>query len=358
VLSNLNAHTLTGERAGKIMSTEPLVVFITPEVKTALEAEVERAGVGGGLAGGLLFGHPLDERRRLVIGWARPRTEVRFGEKDFNLDQSRTSQQLANAQKLSPEAHYCGVWYIHRTPNKELTDEEWRQTQSVLEDPDYRFGDLVCLVICLYFGELTIYASTFDKYQSARGQFPTPASLLEATDSESLPTDQTRRTRPSTAQRTRTDWYKSPDVAERLNEEHERLTQKYDVEAKLTPDEQMIFRLMPKSGHGKLTFYLVCGPGFPESGPTAFLATGEKRYPLFSPGMHNWSAGEHWLVHIADDMVEWLTWSLDEYMTTAEQALKRGDYQEAADWLTVVLSIDPRRPRAARLLARAQAPLH
>jgi hypothetical protein len=351
---------LTGERAGKIMSTmstEPLVVFITPEVRAALEAEVERAGVGGGLTGGLLFGHPLDERRRLVIGWVRPRAEVRFGEKDFNLDQSRTSQQLDEARGLSPEAHYCGVWYVHRTPDKDLTDEEWVQTQSVLEDPDYRFDDLVCLVICLYFGELTLYASTFDKYQSARGQFPTPASLLEATDSESLPTDQTGRTHPPAAQRVRTDWYKSPDVSERLNEEHERLRPGYDVEAKITPEEHVVFCLRPKSGYGKLTFYLACGPGFPESGPTAFLSTGEKQHPLFSPAMHNWSAQEHWMADIADGMVEWLTWSLDEYMATAEQALNQGDYQEAADWLIIVLSIDPRRPRAARLLARAQAPL-
>jgi hypothetical protein len=343
--------------AGEIMSAEPLVVFITPEVRAALEAEVGRAGVGGDLTGGLLFGYPLDERRRLVIGWVRPNPEVRFGEKDFNLDQSRTSQQLDEARNLSPEAHYCGVWYIHRTPNKELTDQEWVQTQSVLEDPDYRFDDLVCLVICLYFGELTLYASTFDKYQSARGQFPAPASLLEATDSKSLPTDQTGRARPSAAQRVSTGWYKSPDVSERLNEEHRRLAQSYDVEAELTPEEQMIFCLRPKSGYGRLTFYLVCGPGFPKNGPTAFLSTGEKQYPLFSPAMHNWSAVEHWLVDIADGMVEWLTWSLDEYMTTAEKALNQGEYAEAADWLTIVLSIDPRRPRAARLLARAQAPL-
>jgi hypothetical protein len=339
------------------MSTEPLVVFITPEVRAALEAEVERAGVGGGLTGGLLFGHPLDERRRLVIGWARMRPEVRFGEKDFNLDQSRTSQQLDEARNLSPEAHYCGVWYIHRTPNKELTDQEWVQTQSVLEDPDYHFDDLVCLVICLYFGELTLYASTFDKYQSARGQLPTPASLLEATDSESLPTDQTGRARRPAAQRVRTDWYKSPDVSERLNEEHRRLAQRYDIEAELTPEEQMVFCLRPKNGYGRLTFYLACGPGFPQNGPTAFLLTGEKQHPLFSPAMHNWSAAEHWLVDIADGMVEWLTWSLDEYMTSAERALDQGEYAEAADWLTIVLSIDPRRPGAARLLARAQAPL-
>ena len=338
------------------MSAEPLVVFITPEVKAALEAEVDRAGLSGGLAGGLLFGHPLDEERRLVIGWARPNSEVGFGGKDFNLDQSRTSQQLDQARKLSPEAHHCGVWYIHRTPNKELTDQEWVQTQSVLEDPDYRFDDLVCLVICLYFGALTIYASTFDKYQSARSQLPAPASLLEATEAHSLPTDQTSQRRSTGSKPALTGWYKAPGATERLNQEHERLTQKYNVEATLTPDEQMIFRLAPKSGYGKLVFHLVCRPGFPENGPTAFLAIGDKRHPQFSPGMHKWSS-EQWLVDIADDMVEWLVWSLDESIATAKESLRRGKYQEAADWLTIVLSINPRKPRAARLLARAQAAL-
>jgi Tfp pilus assembly protein PilF len=60
---------------------------------------------------------------------------------------------------------------------------------------------------------------------------------------------------------------------------------------------------------------------------------------------------------MADELVSWLGWSLDQYMAAAEEALSRGDYQEAADLLTVVLSIDPRTPRAAHLLARAQAPL-
>jgi hypothetical protein len=338
------------------MSTEPGVIFILPEVKAALEAEVDRTGVSGGLAGGLLFGHPLDEHRHLVLGWARPGPEARFGEKDFCLDQSRTSQQLDQARNLSPEAHYYGVWYIHRTPNKELTDEEWVQTQSVLEDPDFRFDELVCLVICLYFGNLAIHAMTFNKYQSARGQLPTPASLLEATDSQSLPTDQTGQKRPSAARTVRTDWYKSPDAAKRLNLEHKRLTEKYHVEAAMDPNEQMIFQLMPKSGYGKLVFCLACGPGFPDNGPTAFLSAGDKRHPLFSPGMNTWSA-EQWLTDVADGMIDWLAWSLNEYLIAAKNALNRGDYQEAADWLTVVLSIDPRKPGAARLLAKAQAPL-
>lgn len=338
------------------MSTEPAVIFILPEVKAALEAEVDRTSVSGGLAGGLVLGHPLDERRHLVLDWARLSPEVRFGEKDFCLDQSRTSQQLDQARNLSPEAHYSGVWYIHRTPNKELTDEEWVQAQSVLEDPDFRFDESVCLVICLYFGDLTIHAATFDKYQSARGQLPTPASLLEATDSRSLPTDQTGQKRPSAARTVRTDWYKAPDIARRLNLEHERLTQKYRVEATMDPDEQMIFRLAPKSGYGKLVFYLVCGPGFPDQGPTAFLSAGGQRHPLFSPGMNTWSADQR-LTDIADGMIEWLAWSLDEYVVIAQKALSREDYQQAADWLTVVLSIDPRTPGAARLLAKAQAPL-
>ncbi len=338
------------------MSTEPPVVFILPQVEAALEAEVERAGASAGLVGGLLFGHPLDEHRRSVVDWVRPRPEARFGEKDFSLDQSRTSQQLDQARKVAPEAHYCGVWYIHRTPDRELTDEEWVQTRSVLEDPDFRFDDLVCLVICLYFGDLTVYASSFNKHHSVRSQFPVPTRMFTATDS--LP-DTTRvdyATPSAPPELVLTNWYASPDVAERLNEEHVRLTAKYHVEATMEPGEQMVFQLMPKSGYGKLVFYLACGPGFPDSGPTAFLSAGDERYPLFSPGLNNWSA-EHWLLDVADDMIEWLIWSLDEYMTPAKEALNRGNYQKAADWLTIVLSINPRAPRAARLLAQAQAPL-
>jgi hypothetical protein len=337
------------------MSTEPPVVYILPQVKADLEAEVGRAGVSSGLSGGLLFGHPLDERRRLVVGWARPRLEVRFGEKDFCLDQSRTSQQLDQARQLAPEAHYCGVWYIHRTPDSELSDEEWVQTQSVLEDPDFRFEDLVCLVICLYFGDLTFYASSFDKYHSARGQAPAPTHLFSVTDA--LPASpQVSKAPPSVPEPVLTNWYRSPDVAERLNLEHERLKERYHVEASLTADERMTFQLMPKSGYGKLVFYLACGDGFPDGGPTAFLSAGGKQHPLFSPGLNDWSA-EHWLVEVADDMIEWLVWSLSETLGAAEEALNRGDYQEAADLLTVVLSINPRTPRAARLLAQAQAPL-
>jgi len=60
---------------------------------------------------------------------------------------------------------------------------------------------------------------------------------------------------------------------------------------------------------------------------------------------------------MADELVSWLAWSLDQYVAAAEEALNRGDYQEAVDLLSVVLAIDPHTPRAARLLARAQAPL-
>ena len=338
-------------------SREPPVVYILPHVQADLEAEVERAGASGGLAGGLLFGHPLDEQKRLVAGWARPRPEVRFGAKDFCLDQSRTSQQMDHARQFAPKSHYCGVWYIHRTPNKELTDEEWVQTQSVLEDPDFRFEDLVCLVICLYFGELTVYASSFDKYHSARSQFPAPTHMFLATESDSVSVrPQISHTSTSDPEPVLSNWYKVPAIAKRLAWEHQQLITKYHVNATLGTGEQMTFRLMPKSEYGKLVFYLICEDGFPNSGPSAFLLGGNKQHRLFSPGMNNWSA-EHRLVDIADGMIEWLEWSLDEYVNKAIEALNGGACQEAADWLTVVLSIDPRKPRAARLLAQAQAPL-
>jgi hypothetical protein len=337
------------------MTTEIPVVMILPQVKAALEAEAERSSVAAGLMGGLLFGYPLDGHRRLVVDWVRPRPEVRFGEKDFNLDQSRTSQQLDRARKLASAAHYCGVWYVHRTPEKELTDEEWLQTQSVLEDPDYSFQDLVGLVICSYFGKLTFYAFVFDKYQSARGQFPVPTELLLAADSLQAATG-AGQPRAAGAGPVSPAWYTYPEVAQRLNREHDRLVAKYHVEADVEPDGQMVFQLMPRTGYGKLTFYLACQAGFPDEGPSAFLMVAGTRQPLFSPALNVWSS-QHSLAEVADDMIEWLAWSLEEYVKTADEALQRGDYQEAADWLSVVLSINPRMPRAARLLARAQAAL-
>jgi hypothetical protein len=58
---------------------------------------------------------------------------------------------------------------------------------------------------------------------------------------------------------------------------------------------------------------------------------------------------------VADELVEWLAFSVDEYMTEAKIALDRGDHASAQDLLTVVLAIDPRAQGAARMLARAQA---
>jgi len=335
------------------MSTDPPVVLITPDAKAALEAEVKRGGSTGQLTGGLLFGHPSDEHHRLVVSSVRLSDEVGFGQRDFALNQTRTSRQLKHARSLTPEATYCGVWYIHRTPNQDLTNKEWLQAQSLLEDPDFRFKDLVCLVLCFYQAELKIYASSFDQYHSARSQSPTPTLLQLTTDS--LPT-QADAARPPTPPPAPTNWLDSPDVAARLRLEHERLAQKYHVEPTLMPDGQMIFRLTPKGQHSKLAFYLACGPGFPKKGPWAFLLAGDRQHPLSSPGLVNWSERQ-WLVEMADELVSWLAWSLDQYVAAAEEALNREDYQEAADLLTMVLSIDPRTPRAARLLAQAQAPL-
>lgn len=63
------------------------------------------------------------------------------------------------------------------------------------------------------------------------------------------------------------------------------------------------------------------------------------------------------MVEVANDLVEWQVCLLDQQIVAAEEALNRGDYQEASDLLAVVLLINPRKPRVARLLARAQAPL-
>jgi hypothetical protein len=335
------------------MSTDTPIVLITPDAKATLEAEVKRSSSTGELTGGLLFGYPLDEHHRLLVSSVRLSKEVGFGQRDFALNQTRTSRQLKRARTLAPEATYCGVWYIHRTPNQELTDKEWIQAQSLLEDPDFCFKDLVGLVLCFYQAKLKIYASSFNQYHSARGQSPTPTLLQLTTDSLPTQADAARLPTPPPAP---THWLDSPDVAARLRLEHERLAQTYHIEPTLMPDGQMIFRLMPKGQHGKLVFYLACGPGFPKKGPWAFLLAGDRRHPLSSPGLVNWSEKQQ-LVEMADELVSWLAWSLDQYVAAAEEALNRGDYQEAADLLTVVLAIDPRTPRAARLLARAEAAL-
>jgi len=333
------------------MPQPPPIVLITPEAKSAIETEAEQAGATGGLTGGILFGHPVDERHRLVVSSVRPRPEVQFGEKEFCLDQSRTSQQLKHARTLSSEADYCGVWYVHRVPNQELTDEEWVQTQRVLEDPDFHFKDLVCIVVCLYFGDLNIYASSFDLQQSARSQMLEPTQLKLTTDSPSA-TTQAQPEEQSTPQPP-ADWYKAPDAVERLKLEREHLAQKYHVEPTIT-DGKLIFRLMPKHKHKDLVFYITCQPGFPEEPPAAFLSLRGDQYPLLSPGLSEWST-EKWLVEAADDLIEWQVNILDQQVATAEEALDRGDYQEASDLLAKVLSIAPRKPNAVHLLARAPA---
>jgi hypothetical protein len=295
----------------------------------------------------------LDQRHRLVVSSTRLSAEVGFGQRDFAIDQSRTTRQLEYAQSRDPQATYCGVWYLHRTPNRELTDAEWVQAQTLLEDPDFRFEDLVCLVLCFYYAELKIYAFSFNRYHSARGQSPVPTQLLLTTDRSATQSTDTPSAPESPVSR---DWFKNPTVAARLDQEQKRLAKKYRVEPALAPDGQMFFRLTPKRKYEKLAFYLACGPGFPEDPPNAFLRAGDKPHPLSSPGLSNWSV-ERWLVEVADELVNWLVFSLDQYMATAEEALSSGDYAKAADLLTVVLAIEPRTPRAARLLAQAQAPL-
>jgi len=337
------------------MATDLPIVLITPEAKAALEAEAERAGSSGDMAGGLLFGHPFDERHRLVLDSVRPRPEAGFGRKDFCLNQSRTSQQLKEAQKLDRKAGYCGVWYVHRTPTGELTDEEWVQAQRVLEDPDYRFEDLVCLVICLYAGELNTYALSFNLQQSVRGQLPTPTLLKLTTESPSTAT-RSASARPSAPPPPPADWYKVPDVASRLEVEHKWLARKYRVESAVAPGGKVVFRLMPKDEYQDMVFYLACGPGFPEKGPAAFLVVRGDRYPLLSPALSEWSA-DKWLFEMADDLIEWQVALLDQQVTAAEEALNQGSYKEASDLLAMVLLIDPRKAGAARLLAQAQTSL-
>ncbi len=332
---------------------QPLTILITPEARAALEAEVGRAGASGDIVGGLLFGHPLDEQTRLVVSSVRLTSEVGLGRKDFSLDQSRTSQQLAQARKLAAQADYCGVWYIHRTPDQELSDAEWLQAQAVLEDPDFRFKDSVCLVLCSYAGKLNLYAFSFDRDHSARGQLPEPALLKLTTGMLPISRQVGPVSQPIQSAQA-TDWYRSPDIVQRLEAEHHRLAQKYRVESAVAPDGQVVFRLMPTGEHEDMVFYIACGPGFPDKAPTAFLSVRGDRYPLLSPGLSDWTAGR-WLVEVADDLVKWQINLLDQQVAAAREALKRGDYKGASDRLTMVLLINPRQPGAARLLAEAQA---
>jgi hypothetical protein len=280
------------------------------------------------------------------------KSDVGFGRKDFSLDQTRTSRQLEQAQRLDPQADYCGVWYIHRTPNRELTDEEWRQTQATLEDPDFHFPDLVCLVLSYYNAELNMHASYFTRAQAARGQAPVPTELRLTTD-----WGPTRRPETSSAAKTPPkDWYKQPETADRLARERQRLDSRYDVEPAMAPDGQMYFRLSPKYQYEKMAFYLAIGYGFPETAPHVFLLVGGKPYRISSPLLGSWNSSR-WLVEVADELVQWLAFSIDEYFARAQTEYEQGHYAEAADLLRLVLSIDPRTPQAARTLARIETRL-
>jgi len=325
-------------------------VLILPEAKAALDAEVDRTGVLGDLVGGLIFGYPLNEQQRLVVSSTRLTSDVGFGRRDFSLDQTRTSRQLDRARGLDPQANYCGVWYIHRTPNQELIDDEWVQMQTLLEDPDFPFADLVCLVLCFYGGELNLHASCFSRHHSARGQAPAPTTLQVTTDQRSTPEPAAGPSpQPPVA-----NWYNEPNVATRLNREHQQLVQRYSVEPALSPQGQIFYRLSPRQKYERLSFYLVAGSGFPEKAPHVFLLIGGKPYRISTPSLGNWTAQTQ-LTDVADELVEWLAFSVDEYMVEAKTALDRGDHASAQDLLTVVLAIDPRAPGAARMLARAQA---
>ncbi len=333
------------------MSQDIPLILISPEAHAALAAEVERGG-SAGLTGGLLFGYAPDERHRLVVSSVRLGADVGFGQRDFALDQTRTSRQLEHAQSLDPQATYCGVWYLHRTPERRVSDAEWVQMQTLLEDPDFRCADLVCLVLCFYYAELTFYAYSFTRHHSARGQAPAPAQLKLTTEWMEPPA------RPAAAQAAvapvKTDWYTVPQVAVRLNDERQKLAQKYRVEPALAPDGQLYLRLSPQHKYDKMAFYLALGPGFPDKAPHVFLLIGGRPQRITCPALVNWSADRP-LVKLADELVEWLAFSAEEYLKAGENALNRGGYQEAIDLLKLVLSIDPRTPGAARLLAKAQA---
>jgi hypothetical protein len=327
------------------------IVLITPEAHTSLQAEAERAGPSSNVVGGLLLGSHLDERRRLVIGSIRLRPEVGFGQKDFSLDQSRTSQQVADARKQHPKADYCGVWFVHRTPTGELTDDEWVVTQGILEDPDFRFKDLVCLVVCLYSGKLNTYALSFNRDHSARGQLPVPTVLKLAGESEPAPHQKAEPGGPPPL--SPQDWYKTAEAVARLEEEREQLLRGYGVETAVASDGKVVFRLMPMGEHQDMVFYLACEAGFPNKAPLAFLVVRGDRYPLLSPALSEWSAEKH-LSDVADDLVRWQVALLDQQVEAATKALDAGDPHRASDLLAMVLLIDPRKAGVARLLARAE----
>ena len=151
-------------------------------------------------------------------------------------------------------------------------------------------------------------------------------------------------------------WYNAPDVAARLAQERERLAVDYQLEQAVAPSGQVFFRLWPKRRHEKLSFYVGVEEGFPGKAPAVFLLVAGKPYRISAPSLGSWS-GERRLAELADDVVQWLVFGLEDYLEAAKQALERGAHAEAADLLSVVLAIEPRMPGAARLLAKAQAAL-
>ena len=134
------------------------------------------------------------------------------------------------------------------------------------------------------------------------------------------------------------------------------MAERYLVEPALAPNGQMYYRLSPKHKYENLSFYLTAGPGFPEKAPHVFLLLGGKPQRISTPSLSGWT-DRTWLVELADELVDWLAFSCDEYLAEAKGAMDRGDNASAADLLTLVLAINPRTPGAARLLARAQAPM-
>jgi hypothetical protein len=334
------------------MSQPSHMVLISPEGRAALLACGNQNGVTGDLGGGLLFGYPLDQDQHLVISSIPLKSEVGFGRRDFSLDQTRTSRQLDEAQRLDPRATYSGVWYVHRTPQRELTRAESTQAQAMLEDPDFAFGELVCLVLCLYSGQATVYASCLNRHQAAHGQAPSPAELRLTTDWMFPP--KTAATSPAATDSRH--WYKSPEMAARLEQEHQTLAERYAMEPGLAADGQMFFRLSPRFKYQKMSFYLAVGQGFPEKAPHVYLLIGGRPQRIASPLLGSWT-GQRRLVELADELVTWLAFSIDTYVEAAHNALNRQRYAEAADLLRLVLSIEPRTPNAARMLARAEAPL-
>jgi hypothetical protein len=219
----------------------------------------------------------------------------------------------------------------------------------LLEDPDFAFQDLVCLMLCFYYGELKIHASSFNKIHSARGMSPDPTQLRLTTETSSAA--QLTDPGPDPAE-----WYKDPAAAARLSQERALLEQKYQVEPSIASGGRVYLRLTPRHKYETVSFYLACESGFPRQAPRAFMLAGEKPYPLSCLSLSNWSERQT-LVAVADELLEWLAFAPDEYIASAEQAMSAGDYTTAVDLLMLVLKIEPRTARAPRLLAQAQAAL-